>query len=196
MSAFERSIGRMAEAIILKKILEELTENAKQIRQEELEQFADNIQAAKRIFVAGAGRSGFVARAFSNRLMHLGLAVYFVGEPTTPSIQEGDLLIIASGSGETGSLKVMAEKAKKQQAAVAVITIFPEASIGSMADAVIQVPGVTPKSELENKVISIQPMGNVFEQTTWLIFDNIVMILMERLRKTEEEMFKLHANLE
>lgn len=196
MSAFERSISRMAEAIILKKIVEELTENAKQIHQEELEQFADNIQAAKRIFVAGAGRSGFVARAFSNRLMHLGLTVYFVGEPTTPSIQEGDLLVIASGSGETGSLKVMAEKAKKQQAAVAVITIFPEASIGSMADVVIQVPGVTPKSELENKVTSVQPMGNVFEQTTWLIFDNIVMILMERLGKTEEEMFKLHANLE
>ena len=31
----------MAEAVILKKILEELMENAKQIRQEELEQFAD-----------------------------------------------------------------------------------------------------------------------------------------------------------
>lgn len=186
----------MAEAIILKKILKELTENAKQIRQEELEQFADNIQAAKRIFVAGAGRSGFVARAFSNRLMHLGITVYFVGEPTTPAIQKEDLLIIASGSGETGSLKVMAEKAKKQQAAVAAITIFPEASIGSMADTVIQVPGVTPKSELENKVISVQPMGNTFEQTTWLIFDNIIMILMERLGKTEEEMFKLHANLE
>ena len=30
----------MAEAVILKKILEELMENAKQIRQEELEQFA------------------------------------------------------------------------------------------------------------------------------------------------------------
>ena len=104
----------MAEAVLLKKILEELTRNAEQIRQEELEGFADQIQKAKRVFVAGAGRSGFVARAFSNRLMHLGLTVYFVGEPTTPAIQEGDLLVIASGSGETGSLKVMAQKAKKQ----------------------------------------------------------------------------------
>ena len=90
----------MAEAVILKKILEELMENAKQIRQEELEQFADKIQEGSRIFVAGAGRSGFVARAFSNRLMHLGLTVYFVGEPTTPSIQKGDLLVIVSGSGK------------------------------------------------------------------------------------------------
>lgn len=186
----------MAEAVVLKKILEELEENAEQIRQEDLEKFADKIQTAKRVFVAGAGRSGFVARAFSNRLMHLGLTVYFVGEPTTPSIQKDDLLIIVSGSGETGSLKVMAVKAKKQGASVATITIFPEASIGSMADAVVHVPGSTPKSEFKSNVTSVQPMGNAFEQMTWLICDNVIMILMDKLAKTEEEMFKLHANLE
>ena len=186
----------MAEAVLLKKILEELTRNAEQIRQEELEGFADQIQRAKRVFVAGAGRSGFVARAFSNRLMHLGLAVYFVGEPTTPAIQAGDLLIITSGSGETGSLKVMAQKAKKQGAALATITIYPQASIGSLADAVITVPGSTPKSELADTAVSVQPMGNAFEQLLWLICDTVVIILMKRLGRTEEEMFALHANLE
>ena len=30
--------------------------------------------------------------------MHMGLTVYFVGEPTTPAIKEGDLLVIGSGS--------------------------------------------------------------------------------------------------
>ena len=186
----------MAEAVLLKKILEELTHNAEQIRQEELEGFADQIQRAKRVFVAGAGRSGFVARAFSNRLMHLGLTVYFVGEPTTPAIQAGDLLIITSGSGETGSLKVMAQKAKKQGAALATITIYPQASIGSLADAVITVPGSTPKSELADTAVSVQPMGNAFEQMLWLICDTVVIILMKRLGRTEEEMFALHANLE
>ena len=186
----------MAEAVLLKKILEELTRNAEQIRQEELEGFADQIQRAKRVFVAGAGRSGFVSRAFSNRLMHLGLTVYFVGEPTTPAIQAGDLLIITSGSGETGSLKVMAQKAKKQGAALATITIYPQASIGSLADAVITVPGSTPKSELADTAVSVQPMGNAFEQLLWLICDTVVIILMKRLGRTEEEMFALHANLE
>ena len=186
----------MAEAVLLKKILEELTHNAEQIRQEELEGFADQIQRAKRVFVAGAGRSGFVARAFSNRLMHLGLTVYFVGEPTTPAIQAGDLLIITSGSGETGSLKVMAQKAKKQGAALATITIYPQASIGSLADAVITVPGSTPKSEFADTEVSVQPMGNAFEQLLWLICDTVVIILMKRLGRTEEEMFALHANLE
>lgn len=186
----------MAEAVLLKKIIAELMENADEIRQEELEQFADQIEAAKRLFVVGTGRSGFVARAFSNRLMHLGFTVYFVGEPTTPSVQEGDLLIILSGSGETGSLKVMAQKAKKLGAKLATLTIFPEAAIGSLADAVIKAPGVTPKSNLENHAVSIQPMGNAFEQLSWLICDNIIIILMKRLGRTEEEMFRLHANLE
>ena len=130
----------MAEAVLLKQILGELTRNAEQIRQEELEGFADQIQKARRVFVAGAGRSGFVARAFSNRLMHLGLTVYFVGEPT--------------------------------------------------------MPGSTPKSELADTAVSVQPMGNAFEQMLWLICDTVVIILMKRLGRTEEEMFALHANLE
>ncbi len=186
----------MAEAVLLKKIIGELADYANEIRQEDLERFADVIVKAKRVYVVGAGRSGFVARAFSNRLMHLGLTVYFVGEPTTPSIQEGDLLIVLSGSGETGSLKVMAQKAKKQGAMLATLTIFPEASIGSLADAVIKAPGVTPKSDLESHAVSIQPMGNSFEQLSWLICDNVIIILMGRLGRTEEDMFRLHANLE
>lgn len=42
-----------------------------------MEKFADAILKADRILVAGAGRSGFVARAFANRLMHMGLTVFF-----------------------------------------------------------------------------------------------------------------------
>ncbi|MDD3337753.1 MAG: 6-phospho-3-hexuloisomerase [Lachnospiraceae bacterium] len=186
----------MAQAVYLKKILEELQDAAKYIDEVELQAFADLVLSARRVFVAGAGRSGFAARAFANRLMHLGLTVYFVGEPTTPSIQAGDLLVIGSGSGETGSLVTMAHKAKKQGAMLATITIFPQATIGSMADRVVKLPGSTPKSELKSGFVSFQPMGNSFEQLTWLVYDNLVMIMMDKLKRTPEEMFKLHANLE
>ncbi len=186
----------MDKDIILSAILKELEDNAKLISAEELVQFAEVIQKAKRVFVAGAGRSGFAARAFSNRLMHLGLTVYFVGEPTTPAIKEGDLLVIGSGSGETGSLVTMANKAKRAGAGVITVTIHPEASIGTLADACICIPGATPKSGLTDTAASIQPMGNAFEQMSWLVYDAVVMILMDKLEKTEEEMFRLHANLE
>lgn len=188
--------GKVAEAEILSKILKELENNAKYISQEELEKFADRIWQAGNVFAAGAGRSGFVARAFANRLMHLGLKAWFVGESVTPPIHSGDLLVIVSGSGETAGLKVMAEKAGKQGAKVAVVTIFPRSAIGSMAQAVLQIPGQTPKSGLAARTQSAQPMGNAFEQMAWLICDSLVMLLMDKMGEDQEGMFKRHANLE
>jgi 6-phospho-3-hexuloisomerase len=180
----------------LLEVCKELTTNAALIREEEISTAVRLILDANRLFVAGAGRSGFVARAFSNRLMHLGKTVYFVGEPTTPAIQAGDLLIILSGSGETDSLKAMAAKAKKLGVQILLLTIHPESSIGKLASASIIIPGATPKSELEQTCRTIQPMGNAFEQMAWLICDVMIKYLMDDLHKTEEEMFALHANLE
>ena len=181
---------------ILGGILAELTENARHVSGQELEELAEMIRAARRVFVAGAGRSGFAARAFANRLMHLGLTVYFVGEPTTPAIGEGDLLVIGSGSGETSSLVVMAGRAKRFGAKLATLTIHPEGSIAQLADAVVTIPGATPKSALADTARSIQPMGNAFEQMCWLCYDAVTMILMDKMGKEPDEMFKLHANLE
>ena len=186
----------MENSIILEEILEELTENAKHISSSSLEKLANEIIKARHIFVAGAGRSGFVARGFANLLMHLWLEVFFVGEPTTPAIEKKDLLIISSGSGETDSLIVMANKAKKAGASVVTVTIHPEASIGKVCESCIVIPGATPKSNLEDTSESAQPMGNAFEQMSWIVYDAVIMILMKKLGKTEEEMFKNHANLE
>ena len=107
-----------------------------------------------------------------------------------------DLLIISSGSGETDSLIVMANKAKKAGASVVTVTIHPEASIGKVCESCIVIPGATPKSNLEDTSESAQPMGNAFEQMSWIVYDAVIMILMKKLGKTEEEMFKNHANLE
>ena len=63
-----------------------------------LTQMLDN---AKRIFIAGAGRSKLVGNFFAMRLVHGGYDVSVVGEIVTPSIKSGDLLVIISGSGET-----------------------------------------------------------------------------------------------
>lgn len=181
---------------ILRGIIDELAANADKVPVEPLEALADAVLGAKRIFVAGAGRAGFAARAFALRLMHLGLTVYFVGEPTTPSIGPGDLLVINSGSGETGSLAIMARRARGFGAKLATATIHPDATIGGLADVVVPIPGATPKSELADTVTSIQPMGSAFEQLSWLCFDAVIMILMDRMGKNADEMFALHANLE
>ncbi len=76
-------------------------------------QLAQAIVDSKRIFVSGEGRSGLVLRMFAMRLMHLGCQDYVVGETITPSIQAGDLLIDCSGSGSTGNVVAITQKAKK-----------------------------------------------------------------------------------
>ncbi|MFM1651578.1 6-phospho-3-hexuloisomerase [Brevibacillus sp. B_LB10_24] len=187
----------MSQSAHLLAIIKELEEDAKHIEQEQLDKLTEAILRAKRIFVAGAGRSGFVARAFSNRLMHLGFTVYFVGEPTTPSIQQDDLLIIGSGSGETKSLVTMAQTASRIGTKIATITIFPENTIGRLAKVIVTIPGVTAKSDAQsNKKESVQPLGSSFEQLTWLVYDSIIMELQKKTGQTNEQMFARHANLE
>ena len=185
----------MKEATNIFAIIDELRENAKTINDEDLKAVEKLITEAKRIFIGGAGRSGFAARGFSNRLMHLGYTVYFVGEPTTPSIQEGDLLIVGSGSGNTASLVSNSQKAKDQGAKVATLTMFPENKIGSMADATIKIPGVTEKVEGKGKA-SVQASGSSFEELSWITYDAMVMDLMKITNQTDKDLFKRHANME
>ena len=64
------------------------------------------------IFLAGAGRSGFVAKAFAMRLMHLGFYVYVFNESIAPPVREGDIIIIVSKSGKSNSITQIVEDSK------------------------------------------------------------------------------------
>lgn len=91
------------------------------------------IADAKAVFVFGAGRSLLMLKAFAMRLMHIGLKVHVVGDVVTPALQKGDLLLLASASGETASLVNVATKAKQLGGTVALLTIFPESTLGKLA---------------------------------------------------------------
>jgi 6-phospho-3-hexuloisomerase len=177
-------------------ITEELEHTVSQIDAKKGEQLADAILSAKRIFVAGAGRSGFMIKAFAMRLMHMGFVSYVVGETVTPNIESGDILIIGSGSGETDSLVSMAQNSKKIGSALALVSIFPESAIGKLADVVITIPAPTPKVKTDTGFKSIQPMGSLFEQSLLLTLDAVFLRLMEKQGKDSEAMFSRHANLE
>ena len=73
------------------------------------------LDGARRIFVAGAGRSKLVGNFFAMRLVHAGYDVSVVGEIVTPSIKNGDLLIIISGSGETEQLIAFTKSAQESR---------------------------------------------------------------------------------
>ena len=180
----------------LNAVLDELNHTLGQIDDDHADRLAEAILAARRVFVAGAGRSGLMVRAFAMRLMHLGLNTHVVGEVTAPSIGAGDLLLVGSGSGSTASLVTCAEKARSLGAGLALITIDPNSPIGQLADVVVAIPGPTPKIEQDLGFSSVQPMGSLFEQGLMLTLDALLIDLMERSGAVVEEMFARHANLE
>ncbi len=175
-------------------IVQELAAAMERIDSGACEGLCDAILAARRVFLAGAGRSGLAVRSFAMRLMHLGLTAYVCGETTTPGAGSGDLLLIVSGSGETGGLPAAAKKAKSMGCRVALVTVRPESAIGALADCIVQVPAPTPKAE--HGFRSVQPMGALFEQSCLVLLDAAVMRLMERMGVDEAAMYARHANLE
>ena len=93
----------------LAEIIKELNRSVDLISNDEAEKLVNGILESKKIFVAGAGRSGFMAKSFAMRMMHMGIDAYVIGETVTPNFEKDDILIIGSGSGETKGLVSMAE---------------------------------------------------------------------------------------
>ena len=64
---------------------------AELISDNETEELVNGILESKKIFVAGAGRSGFMGKSFAMRMMRMGLDPYVVGETVTPNLEQGDI---------------------------------------------------------------------------------------------------------
>lgn len=177
-------------------VVNELIQNAEKIAPTQIEAFLKDITEAKHIFLSGAGRSGIAIQAFANRLMHLGFDVSLVGEISSPHSQPGDLLIICSGSGETGSLKSLAAKAADSGVKIALITMKADSTIGGLSSSVLVLPGTTKEDNDRAAHQFAQPMGSAFEQLAFITFDSLVLNLMDQLGETSETMFARHADFE
>lgn len=179
-----------------KTVLAEVERTLSRVNPEDVERMVQFLLEAKTVFVAGAGRSGLMVRGFAMRLAHLGRSVQVVGDVTTRGIGPGDVLLVASGSGETCGILALARSAVENGGKVGLITIFPESSLAGLAACKVFIPAPTPKSQRENSETSVQPMGSLFEQSLLLTLDVIAIMLMEKLGQTSEQMFRRHANLE
>lgn len=155
------------------------------------EQLTAKLDKANRIFIAGAGRSKLVGNFFAMRLVHGGYDVSVVGEIVTPSIKQGDLLIIISGSGETEQLIAFTKKAKAVGADIILISAKSSSTIGDLSDGVFQVG-----SEDQYRKVKGMPMGTVFELSTLCFLEAMVAHIIWEKGIPEEEMRERHANLE
>lgn len=145
---------------------------------------------AQRVFLYGRGRSGFVARAFAVRLMHLGFQTFVVGETITAPVQKDDVVILVSGSGQTYPVVMTAELGRKMGAKVVSVTANTDSEIARLSHVVI--PLLPPAGNHDEYA----PLGTLFETAAWLFFDGIVALLKEQRGESEDTMRKRHATLE
>jgi 6-phospho-3-hexuloisomerase len=164
----------------LKEVLERLPEDSAQ-------RMIEALYAHRRVFVQGAGRSGLMIRAFAMRLAQAGYTVYAVGDVTTPAIGAGDLLLVASASGETAGVVRVAEVARAVGATVFALTAKECSSLTALADYSICFSAPT-----KNETGAGGVMGTLFEQAILLFGDAVI----EELCVDAAEMRARHANLE
>ncbi len=193
----------------MRSIVDFVSESIERIDREQVERMIEALQELyvndnAKVLVMGAGRSGLVGRAFAMRLMHLGFNAYVLGDTIVPSVGKRDAVIAISGSGRTKLIVTAAEAAKQVGAKVIAITSFPDSPLGKIADIVVEIPGRT-KIAIEEDYFARQilgiheplaPLGTLFEDTAMIFFDGVIVELMMRLGKSEDELKARHANIE
>jgi len=159
-----------------------------------IDALADAVLDADRVFLLGAGRSGLALRMTAMRLMHLGLTVFVVGDTTTPAIEQGDLLLTATGSGTTTGIVRAATTAREVGATVVAITTAPGSPVAERSQLVVAVPAA---GKLDRSgTASVQYAGSLFEQTVMLLGDALFHALWQRSGASADELWPRHSNLE
>jgi 6-phospho-3-hexuloisomerase len=155
---------------------------------ENTDKFVDLIIGSRKVFIYGVGRSGLIAKAFAIRLVQMGLEVFFVGETVTPIVEEGNLVIIVSYTGETMSAIQTANIVRRVGAKVVTVTANYHSKLAAASNIVIE---IHPPKDDERKRLA--PLGTLFEVATLIYLDGIVATLMEKLGQSEGAMRKRHA---
>lgn len=155
---------------------------------ENTDKFVDLLIGSRKIFLYGVGRSGLIAKAFAIRLVQMGLEVFFVGETITPIVEEGNLVVIVSYTGETMSAIQTANIVRRVGAKVVSITAHPHSKLATASNLVIEIH--PPKDEDRKR---LAPLGTLFEDATLIYLDSVVAELMERLGQSEGSMRRRHA---
>ena len=178
-------------------ILSEYRQVFEKLDEAGMREFIEEVKRHDRIFLIGVGREGMATRAFAMRLMHMGKEIHWIWDDTTPSIGEGDMLIATLGDGCIGHINYICERAREAGAFIYVVTGSPSGNTARhVADKVFFVPAAVYRGT-DDVVPSFQPMGNLFEQCLLILFDIIVMTIVDETPGlTFEKMSGRHRNVE
>jgi 6-phospho-3-hexuloisomerase len=185
----------MTSADIARRITDEVQAVLERVDPEETNRLITELLAAQRVFIFAVGRVLLALECLGKRLGHLGIDCQVVGSITEKPITPRDLLLIASGSGESKLPAEIARIAKSKGARLGVITSARASMIKSLSDFAVHLPCPT-KDDSAVGVTSVQMMSTLFDQVLHLYGDVVAIMIQQSKGFLNEDLWKCHANLE
>lgn len=164
-------------------------------------------KAGKKVVGIAEGRSALALWSFLMRLVHININAYVSGQVglTTPSIKEGDLIIVVSGSGATDTNVARCETLKKAKipgVKIILITYDPKSILArKYADTIICLPEKSAiikrrkqldRNYIRSQLVEAAPLGSLFETITVIFLDAVIVRLMKITGVTEGMMEDSH----
>jgi 6-phospho-3-hexuloisomerase len=177
------------------KVLAEVTRSLSMVDDAQAAAAVEKLLSARKVFAVGVGRVMIMLQAFVKRLNHLGIEAYFVGEVNEPAITADDLLIVASGSGESVVPVAIEKVATKFHPTILYIGSNRASTAAGMAGLQLRIPCRT-KLNLPDELDSVQPMSSLFEQSLLLTLDTLAFMIVEQKHLVMNDLWHTHANLE
>jgi 6-phospho-3-hexuloisomerase len=154
------------------------------------------IDSARRVVLFGCGRERLQVMGFCMRLYHMGFDTAMTGDMTTPPVGKGDLFVASAGPGDISTASALLGVAGGAGARCLVITAEPDGASSRMADQVLVVPAQTMARDRGAAARSTLPMGSLFEGALFVLFEVMILMLMERRHLTFADLRRRHTNLE
>ncbi len=186
MKAFYENAGKAAAGI---------ARTLKQVDAERVDGFIEAVLEANGAFFTGMGRSGYVLRCIAQRFFHVGIDAHFVGDVNEPPIRRGDVLIVASASGEKVVPWCLARLARKRGARVLHVGANPSSRLARLADLFVEIPA-PPGGAGKAGAKSSRLFGTLFEQSLLVFGDTVALMLAKRKGIDAKRALERHANLE
>lgn len=154
---------------------ETLKRNNMLFDKKQIHNLVEEIKKAKRIYIYGAGSSGLTALEIMQRLIRMGFNISSITDPhmmiiSSTVVQEGDLVIGISMTGETGEVCDSLKISKMNGAKTIGVTSFRDSSITKYCDEIFLVQNTS----FINSEFFINSQFSVM-----YLFDIISMILLQ-----------------
>ena len=182
-SVYQRALDELA--LVFTKVDDEAVDHACRM-----------IRDANRVVVFGGGRERLQIMGFAMRLFHMGLDVAVEGDMTTPPVGPGDLFVVTVGPGEISTALALLGVAKQAGATILFLTAQPQGHGAAFADFVLTIPAQTMADDQGPVKSSVLPMGSLYEGALFVLFEVMVLKLIELTGVTPEQMRANHTNLE